>query len=42
MYKIIFPIIFIFISLKAQSIDTKAEQALVMDFVTTELLFEKN
>ena len=42
MYKIIFPIIFIFISFKAQSIDTKAEQAVVMDFDTNEVLFDKN
>ncbi len=42
MYKIIFSILFIFISFKVYSIDTKAEQAVVMDFDTNEVLFDKN
>ncbi len=33
---------FIFISTKIFAIDTKAEQAIVMDFDTNEILFEKN
>ena len=34
--------IFIFFSFNANSIDTKAEQAIVVDFDTSEILFEKN
>ena len=33
---------FILFSLKLYAIDTKAEQAIVMDFDTNEILFEKN
>ena len=35
-------IFFVLFSLKSYAIDTKAEQAIVMDFDTNEILFEKN
>ena len=41
MYKLIF-LFFIFLSSHAASIDTKAEQAVVIDFDTNEILFSKN
>ena len=34
--------LFFIISLKLYAIDTKAEQAVVIDFDTNEVLFEKN
>ncbi len=42
MYKAILTILIIFTSFKAYSIDTKAQQAIVIDFDTNEILFEKN
>ncbi len=42
MYKFIFSFLFLFFSFKVQSIDTKAEQAVVIDFDTNEVLFDKN
>ncbi len=42
MYKIIFTLLFFLITNQAYSIDTKAEQAVVMDFDTNEVLFDKN
>ncbi len=41
MHKIVFLLLTIF-SLQANSIDTKAEQAIVIDYDTNEVLFEKN
>ncbi|MDC3131366.1 D-alanyl-D-alanine carboxypeptidase [Pelagibacteraceae bacterium] len=42
MYKIIFFFLSIFLSLEVHSIDTKAKQAVVIDFDTMEVLFDKN
>ncbi len=42
MYKAILTILIIFTSFKVYSIDTKAQQAIVIDFDTNEILFEKN
>ena len=41
MHLIIFFIVIIF-SISAEAVDTKAEQAIVMDFNTNEILYEKN
>ncbi len=42
MIKFIYIFLFFIFSLKLQAIDTKAEQAIVIDFDTNEVLFEKN
>tara|TARA_B100001057_G_scaffold439224_1_gene472241 strand:+ start:2132 stop:3286 length:1155 start_codon:yes stop_codon:yes gene_type:complete len=42
MYKYIFSTLLIFLSFEVHSIDTKAQQAVVIDFDTMEVLFEKN
>jgi len=42
MNKLILIILLIFISFQAQTIDTKAKQAVVIDFDTNEVLFDKN
>ena len=42
MVKIFSFFLFFIISLKLYAIDTKAEQAVVIDFDTNEVLFEKN
>ena len=42
MVKIFSFFLFFIISLKLYAIDTKAEQAVVIDFNTNEVLFEKN
>ena len=42
MYKFILSTLLIFYSIDALSIDTKAEQAVVIDFDTMEVLFDKN
>ena len=42
MYKIILSFLIIFFTFKANSIDTKASQAIVIDFDTNEVLFSKN
>ncbi len=42
MYKFIFSFLLIFFSFKVHSINTKAEQAIVIDFDTMEVLFDKN
>ncbi len=42
MLKIIYSLLFILITSKLYAIDTKAEQAIVIDFDTNEILFEKN
>ncbi len=41
-YFILYPLFIFFISFKAIAIDTKAEQAVVIDYDTNEILFEKN
>ena len=42
MHFIVFIIILLFLSLQSLAVDTKSEQAIVIDFDTNEILFEKN
>ena len=42
MYKFLLSLIILTFSLNAHSIDTKAEQAVIIDYDTNEVLFEKN
>ena len=42
MVKIFYFLLFFIISFKLYAIDTKAEQAVVIDYDTNEVLFEKN
>ena len=42
MYFIIYTIFLLFFSLSLEAVDTKSDQAIVVDFATNEVLFEKN
>ena len=42
MHTLIYLLLFLIISFSSNAVDTKAEQAIVVDFSTNEILFEKN
>ena len=42
MHTLIYLLFFLIISFSSNAVDTKAEQAIVLDFDTNEVLFEKN